>query len=287
MKSLWLTLLALAALSACEDKQFGEPMTLGGKLVPAEALNRGFASYRRNCTGCHGKQGDGDAPTAKSMKPRPRDFTLGYFKFKSVPGDGLPTDEDLLQTVRRGLRGTHMPSWANLPDADLLATLQYIKTFSPRWGEHKVGQPVPHPSDPWTGNRLEAVKRGEVVYHATAGCWECHPAYVPRSQLVALRAQEKIEKPPLRDHLQRSRPVKTRYGPLTAPDYLSDPLKVAWEPALLYRTVAAGVGGTPMPSWHGRLAPRDLWAVVHYIQHLIQIKGTPEAKTLREQMIGP
>ena len=64
--------------------------------MSAETLNRGQVHFRRHCAGCHGRKGDGKAPSATGMKPLPRDFTRGFFKYKSVVGDSLPTDEDLL-----------------------------------------------------------------------------------------------------------------------------------------------------------------------------------------------
>ena len=282
---------ALALLAACKGDRITDPMTLGGVRVAAEALERGRVSFTRNCTGCHGDKGDGKAPTSAKLTPRPRDFTRGLFKFKSTPDDRLPLDRDLHGTLERGLRGTHMPSWANLSREDLGGTIQFIKTFSPRWRRERPGEPVPRPDDPWTGRRLVAVARGEVVYHAVARCWECHPAYVPRERILGLarrEAEEKGKRPPaslpFRGAIHRSSTVDTSFGRETAPDFLADQLRVAWADGLLYRTVAAGVGGTPMPTWHGKLGPADLWAVVHFVRDLIQIKGTPRAKALRRSL---
>ena len=279
------------ALAACKGDRITAPMTLGGATVAAATLDRGRVSFTRNCTGCHGDRGDGKAPTSATLKPRPRDFTRGLFKFKSTPDDSLPLDGDLRGTLQRGLRGTHMPSWANLSPEDLEGTIQYIKTFSPRWRRERPGAAVPRPDDPWAGKRLDAVARGEAVYHAVARCWECHPAYVSRQRIMELARQEaerRGKRPPtslpFRGALHRSAMVDTSYGRETAPDFIADQLRVAWADGLLYRTVAAGVGGTPMPTWHGRLGPSDLWAVVHFVRDLIQIKGTPRAKALRRSL---
>src|SRR3546814_7095662 len=58
---------------------------------------------------------------------RPRDFTLGLFKFRLTPSSSMPTDGDLLRTITRGVRGTAMPSWHMLEEKDRLAVIQYIK----------------------------------------------------------------------------------------------------------------------------------------------------------------
>ena len=274
----------------CDRDRFTRPERLGGVLVPAEVLNQGRTVYRRYCVGCHGLAGDGQGPTASSMVPPPRDFRSGSFKFSGVPGGRLPVDSDLLRTLRHGLRGTHMPAFSSMPGADAEAVVQYLKTFSPRWRVERPGKPVPVPPDPFVaGRREEAVQRGDLVYHVVAQCWACHPAYVSRArmqEMAAIEAQRAGKKPkplPFRSDLRRSITVTTRHGKLLPPDFLGDTLRAADDQREIYRTVAAGIGGTPMPSWYRELAPADLWAVVHYVSELLRIKGTPEAETLRER----
>ena len=41
----------------------------------------------------------------------------------------------------------------------------------------------------------------------------------------------------------------------------------------LYRAIAAGLGGTAMPTWKGALPEDDLWALVHYVDQLS--RGAP------------
>src|SRR5262245_40951637 len=51
--------------------------------------------YAQRCAVCHGPDGRGNGPAAPSMIPRPRDFTLGLFKYKSTLRNDPPTDDDL------------------------------------------------------------------------------------------------------------------------------------------------------------------------------------------------
>src|SRR5512139_4137704 len=67
--------------------------------------------YDTHCAACHGAAGDGTGPASVWLFPRPRDFSAGLFKLKSTPGTALPTDEDLLSTVTRGMPGSSMPSF--------------------------------------------------------------------------------------------------------------------------------------------------------------------------------
>jgi hypothetical protein len=54
----------------------------------------------------------------------------------------------------------------------------------------------------------------------------------------------------------------------------------------LHRVISAGVGGTAMPTWHGSLPEEDLWALVHFVNSLIAMKGTPQALVWRDQLAG-
>lgn len=199
-------LTATVLLAGCQEKGFDSPLDLGGKTISPEVLNRGKTVYKSTCIGCHGPRGDGEIGSPGAMKPAPRDFRAGYFKFTSVPKGGLPTDDDLLRTIRRGLRGTHMPGWAKLSDSDAVAVVQYIKTFSPRWQQRDLGKPIAIPSDPWYGRDQTAVERGLKVYHGKADCWSCHPGYLSATDILALgralRAERKEDPSTLRNALE-------------------------------------------------------------------------------------
>ena len=109
----------------------------------ARQVARGKAVYERRCVGCHGAQGDGNGPAATFLDPRPRNFTLGSFKFRTTPSGSLPTDGDLYRTLTRGVRWTAMPTWHELPEKDRMAVIAYIKTFSSRWKDEKPEPPIP------------------------------------------------------------------------------------------------------------------------------------------------
>ena len=60
------------------------------------------------------------------------------FKFR-LTKEPLPTDGDLLRTITRGVRGTAMPAWYELPLNDRLAVIQYIK-YRAGGGPFRSGQ---------------------------------------------------------------------------------------------------------------------------------------------------
>jgi cytochrome c553 len=67
--------------------------------------------YRRYCVGCHGEAGDGQGENTPWLDPKPRNFTLATFKCRSTLTGTLPTDEDLYNTIARGLTNSNMPIW--------------------------------------------------------------------------------------------------------------------------------------------------------------------------------
>ena len=286
-------LVALAAYPGCSDR-FKEPLTLGGVTIQPEVLNRGRAVFRRECTGCHDEDPTEAKPLSSPTDRPPRDLTLGYYKFTSVPDDGLPTDEDLARTIRDGIGQTQMGPRPDLPEDDLGALVQFVKALAPRWRSGQTGTPVAVAPDPWGGKRQGGIARGFAVYHEVARCWTCHPAYVDSTAIDRIRslppgagAAPSDQALQQRAETARAAAVESRYGRLEPPDFLSDKVRVSKGAAGLYRTIAAGVGGTPMPSWAGRLPPADLWAVVYYIQELGRVRGTPEGKRYRLGIPGP
>ncbi|MCF7982677.1 MAG: c-type cytochrome [Pseudomonadales bacterium] len=88
------------------------------------------AIYQFRCAVCHGEEGAGDGSAAEFLYPRPRDFTLGLFKYKSSPGTLPPRDEDLFNIIKNGLTGTSMPGWASvLTDAQIRDQILQVKRF--------------------------------------------------------------------------------------------------------------------------------------------------------------
>ena len=131
------SVVVIGALTSCVDPQprFTGPQVLGGQEVTPETLNRGSRVYALYCVSCHGADGSGKGNAARSFDIPPRDFREADFRYVSGPEGSLPTDEDLMRTVRNGRPDAGMPAWDGLDKEDRHAVIQYIKTFSPRWQE--------------------------------------------------------------------------------------------------------------------------------------------------------
>ena len=95
-------------------------------------LRRGREVYTRQCSGCHGTTGDGLGPAASYLNPPPRDYRLGRFKFTSTPRGAKPRREDLVRIIRRGAKGTSMPTFRWMAEEDLEAVIDYVILLSSR-----------------------------------------------------------------------------------------------------------------------------------------------------------
>ncbi len=209
-----------------------------------EQVVRGRAVYERRCVGCHGVKGDGNGPAATFLNPRPRNFTLGAFKFRSTPSGSLPTDGDLYRTLTRGVRWTAMPTWHELPEQDRMSVIAYIKTFSLRWKEEKPEPPIPIGDPPKATANLLA--RGKELY-AQAKCWQCH-------------GNSGKGDGPSADDLKDDLGFKIRPA-----DFTRGQFKGGGDVRDIFRTMTTGLDGTPMPSFADSMKEDERWAISYYV----------------------
>jgi cytochrome c oxidase cbb3-type subunit 2 len=225
-----------------------EPQTLSVSVMSIpqtdDQVVRGKAVYERRCVGCHGVKGDGNGPAATFLDPRPRNFTLGAFKFRTTPSGSLPTDGDLYRTLARGVRWTAMPTWHELPEKDRIAVITYIKTFSSRWKEEKPEPPIVIGDPPKPTPELLA--RGKELY-VKAKCFQCHG---DSGKGDGPSADELVD-----DLKFRIRPA----------DFTKGQFKGGGDVRDIYRTMTTGLDGTPMPSFADSMKDDERWAISYYV----------------------
>jgi mono/diheme cytochrome c family protein len=268
--SLLLTIFVATVLGISVAQNAG---TSSGYPTPKDGFSaseqRGHGLYLRYCVGCHGVLGDGEGENAPYIDPKPRNFTLGQFKCRSTPTGTLPTHEDLVDTLRRGITNSNMPSWRPLSDENREDLVAYIKTFSPRWKTDKPGEPIHIPAEPEV--TADRIKAGEAVFRKLE-CWKCHGV-------------EGRGNGPSADTLQddQNRPIK----PFDFHDETR--FKCGTTDKDLYRIFMTGLDGTPMPSFADNVKPDEAWDLVFYLRTLqpMNSKEKQIAKQLGMKPINP
>jgi len=226
----------------------------------------GQPMYKRFCIGCHGELGDGQGENAQWIDPKPRNFTIAIFRCRSTPTGTLPTDNDLYDTVGRGMLNSNMPHWLPLTPQDRVDLVAYVKHFSPRWETEKPGTPIVIPPEPPV--TAERIKEGRVLFQKLE-CWKCHG--------VTGRGNG-----PSADTLtdDENRPIK----PFNFHD--SQRFKCGASDAAMYKDFMTGLDGSPMPSFSDNVTPDQAWALVMYLRTL-QPDNTPEKQIARQLGLTP
>ena len=235
-----------------------------GNVTGHSDSTRAAYDYRRYCAWCHGDLGDGNGENAMWIDPMPRDFTIATFKCRSTPTGTLPTDEDLFNTIGRGVTNSNMPIWNtfdNQQKADLVA---YIKTFSPRWEKEKAGESIKVPAEPPV--TIESISHGKALF-TKMECWKCHgPQGKGDGPSAATLTDSKDQ--PIRPYDFSSGRNDSRF-------------KCGSANADVYKIFMTGVDGTPMPSFSDNIQPNDAWDLVHFLRTLQVHRRSKENDVLK------
>jgi len=225
------------------------PLAAQVDLGTEEQRAAGKVVYDKYCGQCHGDTGDGNGYATLRVKPKPRDFTTGKYKFRTTPNGMLPTDDDLRRVIEIGAPYTSMPGWPNLTSTEIDNVIYYIKSFSPDFeNPDRYGEPIDIP--PPLESTEESIARGRVVYEEQ-GCAACH-GEVGRGDGPSAPTLVNDKSDPIKvaDLTQR---WTYRGGP-TKED--------------IYRTFSTGLNGTPMPSYADSLEVEDRQHLVNYVYSL-------------------
>ena len=208
--------------------------------------DRGKQLYRRYCKGCHGASGDGNGENAVWLDPKPRDFTAAVFKCRSTPSGTLPTDQDLFNSITRGLVNTNMPSWRALTAQNRADLVAYVKTFSARWKGEPPGASVSIP--PETALSIDSILRGRDLFEKLQ-CASCHGSSGKGDGSSAAKLTDSKNNPI--HPYNFSTGTRFKCG-ITNED--------------VYRILVTGLDGTPMPSFAGAIPPEGVWDLVHFLR---------------------
>lgn len=222
----------------------------GTDLEAAAPLGRRV--YVQRCAVCHGPDGRGNGPAAPSLIPRPRDFTLGQFKYKSTAGGEPPTDADLIRVVANGLQASAMPYWRDVLDSsEIRAVVAYVKSLS---AVFRGASPAPLAISPWSASTGASIARGKALF-STKGCVGCHGAD-GGARLVLKDA--------------KGYPVVAR--DLTAPWTF----RGGSRPEEIWLRLTTGLAPSPMPPFVQSTTVSERWDLVNYV---LSLSRTPPWET--------
>jgi len=89
-----------------------------------DSIAKGKEIYTKNCESCHGATGIGDGAAAAALDPKPRDFTLGKYKYGSEPWQ-------MMRTIMEGAPNTGMAGWdGRMDEKDAWTVLWYVKSLA-------------------------------------------------------------------------------------------------------------------------------------------------------------
>jgi mono/diheme cytochrome c family protein len=217
----------------------------GADVPPDRPL--GARIYAKHCAVCHGPDGRGNGPAAPSLIPRPRDFTLGLFKYKSTLPGVPPTEADLEHVVADGLPASAMPYFKDLlNDTEIRAVVAQVKGFSSVFLEIDP-QPIPVPTRRPTSPAQ--IARGRALY-VSQGCLGCHGADGTKGGY-------------LQDAKSYPVPVRDLSAPWT--------FRGCSDGEHAWRVLTTGLAGSSMPTLAYALTPDERWDLVSYVESLARV----------------
>jgi len=126
---------ALAAAAAALSPAAASATDDASTPLPGQAL------YEQYCVTCHGAEGKGDGPAGLPALPRPRDFTVGAFKFDADADGETGTDRDLFLVIRDGAAvyggSPLMAGWGHLGEERVRELVGYVRSLEGDQGERR------------------------------------------------------------------------------------------------------------------------------------------------------
>ena len=217
--------------------------------VFAQDANNGKVIFEKRCYYCHGFKGGGDGPVVPRLDPKPRNFQDAHFKFRTTPFNTLPTEDDLLRTINKGIPGTAMPFFNTLlSEKEIRDVIEYIKTFNDRWKSEGSGKPISIGSEPPA--TADSVKLGEEVFKK-AKCFICH-------------GEEGRGNGPITNTMRNEWGYQYKARNFTR-GWLFKRGNTVKD---IFITISTGLNGTPMGSYIDLLSDDERWNLAHFVKSL-------------------
>jgi mono/diheme cytochrome c family protein len=257
-----------AEVSALLDVQ--EATTeLPGTAPAGKATTAAENLFRVHCGACHGLRGDGLGLAAKHLFPRPRNLRAGMCQLVSTV-NGVPTAEDIQQVLARGMPGTAMRSFEELPAADRRLLGEEVLRLRGEGVREQVTAALRH-----EGEEIDESDIRRAVRRATTpGKQVPLPAQWPDAGPTALRGKANFAAlgcAKCHGETGSGAADQDLFDDLGEPsrprDLVHEPLKGGREREAIYRRIVAGMPGTPHPATLD-LSPQQVIELVDYVRWL-------------------
>ncbi len=228
----------------------------------------GHALYVAHCAACHGSTGLGDGPAAIALTVAPRNFWHDRFRYVSAL-NGVPTDDDLIDTIRNGRRFGEMPAGPQLTDAEVDALVAYVREIQ-RLGWLDDLQAEFADDDDTSPDEIEEISEARVTPREVIRVAR-RPS--PAFRLDASAGRELYAANCASCHGLSGRgdgmdkPLDEQGKPISVRDLTSGMFRGGTTVEEIFKRIRCGVPGTPMSA---AVAPSDeeIWQLVYYVRFL-------------------
>jgi mono/diheme cytochrome c family protein/Tfp pilus assembly protein PilF len=262
--------------AARELEELSRPPVLAGPKAAKDDSTGGTpptdeaqALYERNCSACHGTNGDGQGRAARHLYPWPTDLRSGRFRLTSTH-NRIASRDDVLAVLQRGIPGTSMRAFDTLAIAQREQLAEEVLRLRRAGARDRLAAELA-----LEGEDLDPEQLDELAATATqAGEPVTVPALDAGSAAAVARGKEVFLQqtchschgedgvgawdPPLWDDAGQA----TR-----ARDLVHEAYKGGSEPASVYLRIALGMPGTPHPAV-ANVDQRQMADLVHFCRSL-------------------
>ena len=249
-------------------------------------LTRGGELFAKYCTICHGDNGDGTGKFAYLMNPRPRDFRQGDFKLATTQNQ-IPTDDDLVRTISRGMPGSAMPPWNHLPLTDLQSLAAYVRQI------HIEGTMAKLQTWVNDGSMEEEVVPEALAHRTQPGPQLVVPPEPAFDEIRWFRARRLYLENCASCHGADGHPVADAVKfdsegyPVPPRSFINGIFKGGNDGHQLYARIWKGMRGTPMPASEGVYTGDETWDIIHYVQSLARVGAQERAQLKQGTFVAP
>jgi len=97
-----------------------------GQAETTATVPNGPQLFGRYCAACHSENGDGNGLAARFLYPKPRNFREGHFRLVTTT-NRIPSDEDLMHVVVRGMPGSAMFPLGHLGEPERKELVAHVR----------------------------------------------------------------------------------------------------------------------------------------------------------------